>query len=80
MGATDTPAENNRAVSPSAAMMAAGEAMMRDMADGFKRAEERRAAGLPPEPISAETIAFAGRVARRSFWALYEDEPEALAD
>lgn len=72
----------DKPLSPSAAMMAAGEAMTRDLVAGFKRAEERRAAGLPPEPISAETIEFAGRVARRSFWALYEDddEPEAPTD
>jgi hypothetical protein len=63
-------------ISPSQELLKAGEKLSGLMVDGFKRAEERRAAGLPPEPISAEAIEFAGRVARRSFWTCYEDDDD----
>ena len=51
-----------------------GRVWMSGMAQGIKDAAARRAAGLPPKPISAEALAHAELVARRSFPFLYEDD------
>lgn len=62
--------------SPSQEMLAAGSKLLDSWVTGIERGEERRAAGLPPEPLSAEALAYAEQVSRRSFWALYEDDRE----
>jgi hypothetical protein len=44
------------------------------LARGIEEGSRRAALGLPPEPVSPESLAYAEGVARRSFFALYEDD------
>ena len=62
--------------SPSAEYAAAGQRLVEEMAAGFAEGEQRARDGLPLKPLSPEAAAWAEGVARRSFWALYEDEDE----
>lgn len=68
-----------KCVSPSRVMAEAGKRAVDAWARDIEEAQARTAAGLPSKPISAESLAFAERVARRSYWPLYEDEEDAAA-
>lgn len=59
--------------SPSEAAQQAGREWGEAWAEGIRRGEARRKAGLPPEPLSPEAIAYAERVVHRSFPSLYDD-------
>lgn len=70
------PAAQAEPHSPSKALTDFGARLTARIAEGFAEQQARAEAGLPPLPLSAEAIEYAGRVARRAFWTLYDDDDD----